>query len=113
MYNTGLDANKKPDITIDYGFYQKVADAEKGEKFFNKTNPQVFSAKTLPPQFDPAMGHQLVAGQELRPQRGVGDGDAGETPEFARHFVIMTLSEDSLSDLKPTLDIGVSWVSCQ
>ena len=65
VYNTGLDANKKPDITIEYGFYQKVADAEKGEKFFNKTNPQVFSAATLPPQFDPAMGHQLVAGQSV------------------------------------------------
>jgi hypothetical protein len=65
VYNTGLDANKKPDVTIEYGFYQKVADAEKGEKFFNKTNPQVFSAATLPPQFDPAMGHQLVAGQSV------------------------------------------------
>lgn len=65
VYNTGLDANKKPDVTIEYGFYQKVADAEKGEKFFNRTNPQVFSASTLPPQFDPAMGHQLVAGQSV------------------------------------------------
>jgi hypothetical protein len=65
VYNTGIDANKKPDVTIEYGFYQKVADAEKGEKFFNKTNPQVFSAATLPAQFDPAMGHQLVAGQSV------------------------------------------------
>jgi hypothetical protein len=65
VYNTGLDANKKPDVAIEYAFYQKVADAEKGEKFFNKTNPQVFSAATLPPQFDPAMGHQLVAGQSV------------------------------------------------
>jgi len=65
VYNTGLDTNKKPDVTIEYSFYQKVADAEKGEKFFNKTNPQVFSAATLPPQFDPAMGHQLVAGQSV------------------------------------------------
>jgi hypothetical protein len=65
VYNTGLDANKKPDVSIEYSFYQKVADAEKGEKFFNKTNPQVFSASTLPPQFDPAMGHQLVAGQSV------------------------------------------------
>jgi hypothetical protein len=65
VYNTGLDANKKPDVTIEYTFNQKVAGAENGEKFFNKTNPQVFSAATLPPQFDPAMGHQLVAGQSV------------------------------------------------
>jgi hypothetical protein len=74
VYNTGLDANKKPDITIEYGFYQKVADAEKGEKFFNKTNPQVFSAATLPAQFDPAMGHQLVAGQSV-PLGSFPDGE--------------------------------------
>jgi hypothetical protein len=65
IYNAGVDADKKPDVTVDYSFYQKVATAENGEKFFNKTNPQVFSAKTLPPQFDPAVGHQLVAGQSL------------------------------------------------
>jgi hypothetical protein len=74
VYNTGLDANKKPDVTIEYGFYQKVAEAEKGEKFFNKTNPQVFSAATLPAQFDPAMGHQLVAGQAVP----LGSFPAGE-----------------------------------
>lgn len=65
IYNTTLGADKKPDVAVDYSFYQKVASAENGEKFFNKTNPQVFSAKTLPPQFDPAAGHQLVAGQSL------------------------------------------------
>jgi len=65
IYNTAQGADKKPDVSVDYSFFQKVADAENGEKFFNKTNPQVFSAKTLPPQFDPALGHQLVAGQSL------------------------------------------------
>ena len=74
VYNTGLDAEKKPDVTVDYSFYQKVATAENGEKFFNKTNPQVFSAKTLPPQFDPALGHQLVAGQSL-PLGSFPDGE--------------------------------------
>jgi hypothetical protein len=74
IYNTGLDAEKKPDITVDYSFYQKVATAENGEKFFNKTNPQVFSAKTLPAQFDPALGHQLVAGQSL-PLGSFPDGE--------------------------------------
>ena len=65
IYNPLLGADKKPDVTVDYSFYQKVASEATGEKFFNKTNPQVFSAKTLPPQFDPAAGHQLVAGQSL------------------------------------------------
>jgi len=65
IYNPVLGADKKPDVSVDYSFFQKVASETSGEKFFNKTNPQVFSAKTLPPQFDPAAGHQLVAGQSL------------------------------------------------
>jgi hypothetical protein len=65
IYNPVLGADKKPDVSVEYSFYQKVATEANGEKFFNKTNPQVFSAKTLPPQFDPAAGHQLVAGQSL------------------------------------------------
>lgn len=63
IYNTGIDATtKKPDVTVEYNFYQKT---DGGEKFFNKTNPQEFNAQTLPPQFDPAAGHQLVAGQTV------------------------------------------------
>jgi hypothetical protein len=62
IYNTGMGADKKPDVTVEYGFYQKVAAAENGEKFFNKTNPQTFNAKTLPPQFDSSQGHQLIGG---------------------------------------------------
>jgi len=65
IYNPVLGADKKPDVSVEYSFYQKLASEATGEKFFNKTNPQVFSAKTLPPQFDTALGHQLVAGQSL------------------------------------------------
>ena len=65
IYNPIVGADKKPDVSVEYSFYQKVASEATGEKFFNKTNPQVFSAKTLPPQFDTALGHQLVAGQSL------------------------------------------------
>ena len=65
IYNAALGADKKPDVSVEYSFYQKLASEASGEKFFNKTNPQVFSAKTLPPQFDVALGHQLVAGQSL------------------------------------------------
>jgi hypothetical protein len=65
IYTPVLGEDKKPDISVEYSFFQKLASEATGEKFFNKTNPQVFSAKTLPPQFDTAAGHQLVAGQSL------------------------------------------------
>ncbi len=51
VYNAGLDANGKPDLTLEYEFH-KVEGT--GEKFFNKTTPQVVNAASLPPQFDPA-----------------------------------------------------------
>jgi hypothetical protein len=65
IYNPALGADKKPDVSVEYSFYQKAATEATGEKFFNKTNPQLFNAKTLPPQFDSEVGHQLVAGQAL------------------------------------------------
>ena len=46
----------KPDVQVEYSFHQKMAE---GEKFFNKTAPQLLNASTLPPQFDAAAGHQL------------------------------------------------------
>ena len=51
VYNSGLDAGGKPDLTLEYEFHKTEAGAE---KFFNKTNPQVVNAAMLPPQFDPA-----------------------------------------------------------
>ena len=63
VYNYAIaETSKKPDVTVEYNFHQKV---EGSEKFFNKTNPQNFNAETLPPQFDAATGHQLVAGQSI------------------------------------------------
>jgi hypothetical protein len=57
IYGAGTDAaTKKPNVEVEYNFHQKTAD---GEKFFNKTDPQVMNAETLPPQFDMAAGHQL------------------------------------------------------
>ena len=50
------DTTKKPDVTMDFKFYQKTGDKE---TYFNKTEPQVLNAQTLPPQFDLAAGHQL------------------------------------------------------
>ncbi len=62
VYNPGLNAEKKPDVTVEYSFHQKTGDVE---KYFNKTQPQDFNAQSLPPQFDLAAGHQLVAGQSV------------------------------------------------
>jgi hypothetical protein len=61
IYNTA-EINKKPDVTVEYSFNQKT---EGGEKFFNKTNPEILNAETLPPAFDVAAGHQLVAGRSI------------------------------------------------
>ena len=55
VYGTQVAAGK-PDLQIDYNFHQKTAD---GEKYFNKTAPQILNASTLPAQFDVAAGHQL------------------------------------------------------
>jgi hypothetical protein len=62
IYNSGLDTTGKPDLTVDYNFYQKTGDAE---KFFNKTPSLELNAKTLPPVFDGRAGHQLNGGQGL------------------------------------------------
>ena len=58
IYNAKTDAANKPDVMVEYNFYQ-------GDKFFNKTNPQNLNAQTLPPQFDFAAGHQLQSGQAV------------------------------------------------
>jgi hypothetical protein len=50
VYNAGLDAAGKPNLTLEYEFH-KVEGT--GEKFFNKTQPQTVSAANLPPNFDP------------------------------------------------------------
>jgi hypothetical protein len=55
VYGTQTAAGK-PDLQIEYNFHQKTAE---GEKYFNKTSPQLLNASTLPAQFDFAAGHQL------------------------------------------------------
>jgi hypothetical protein len=56
IYGAAAGANGKPDVTIDYNFHQRLAE---GEKYFNKTQPQVLNAESLPPEFNVAAGHQL------------------------------------------------------
>jgi len=62
VYNPSLNEAGKPDLEVQYNFHQKTAE---GEKFFNRTAPQLFNAQTLPPQFDVRAGHQVLAGQEI------------------------------------------------
>jgi hypothetical protein len=62
IYNPKSDKENKPDIVVEYNFYQKQAGSE---KFFNKTIPTNLNAQTLPPGFDMAAGHQLQAGQAV------------------------------------------------
>ena len=49
--------NGVPDVQIEYNFHQKTAE---GEKFFNKTQPQVINQSTLPPGFNINAGHQVL-----------------------------------------------------
>ncbi len=63
IYNPKVDPMNKPDVTVEYNFYQKPSGA--AEKFFNKTSPQALNATTLPPQFDMSLGHQLQTGQAV------------------------------------------------
>ena len=63
IYNAGLStATSKPDVQVEYNFNTKTAE---GEKFFNKTQPSVLNATTLPPEFDFAKGHQLTEVQSI------------------------------------------------
>jgi hypothetical protein len=71
IYGAKVGADKKPDVSVDYVFYQKEA---AGEKMFNKTATQTLSDKTLPPTFDPDAGHQLMTGQGV-PLQSVPEGE--------------------------------------
>ena len=72
IYNPKTDPMNKPDVTVEYNFYQKPSGQP--EKFFNKTNPQALNAQTLPPQFDMTQGHQLQTGQAV-PLASFPEGD--------------------------------------
>jgi hypothetical protein len=72
IYNPKVDSANKPDVSVEYNFYQKLPGSP--EKFFNKTNPQNLNAQTLPPQFDLAAGHQLQSGQAV-PLASFPEGD--------------------------------------
>jgi hypothetical protein len=71
VYNVQVNDTGKPDLEVEYRFHQKTGDTE---KFFNRTQPQLFNASTLPPQFDVRAGHQVVGGQTI-PLASFPEGD--------------------------------------
>jgi hypothetical protein len=71
VYNVQVNETGKPDLEVEYRFHQKTGEAE---KFFNRTQPQLFNATTLPPQFDVRAGHQVVGGQTI-PLASFPEGD--------------------------------------
>ena len=62
VYNPSLNADNKPDVTVEYNFHRRTS---AGEEYFNQTPPQLFTAETLPAEFDVSAGHQIVAGQTV------------------------------------------------
>jgi hypothetical protein len=82
IYNPKPDSAQKPDINIEYNFCQAAPGnqpkpdepCKAGEKFYNKTDPQVMNGQTLPPAFDLSMGHQLQTGQAV-PLAGFPEGE--------------------------------------
>ena len=71
VYNAGSTASGLPDVHVEYTFNTRGSD---GDEFFNRTIPQDFNEQTLPPAFDLALGHQLVAGQAI-PLGGFPEAD--------------------------------------
>jgi len=56
IYGAKEAASSKPDLVVDFSFYQRSSE---GEKYFIKTQPRPQNAETLPPQFSLSAGHQL------------------------------------------------------
>ena len=95
VYNAQLTGDQKPDLTIEYNFHHRT---DAGEEFFNKTDPEQFNAQTLPPSFDVALGHQIVAGRpvplslfpagDYRLEITISDNEAGTSLTRDVHFTV-------------------------
>lgn len=59
IYNPAAGNAGKPDLLVEYMFYQRVGD---GEVPFKSSAPQIFNAETLPPTFDVAAHQQIMGG---------------------------------------------------
>lgn len=89
VYNPTVATDKEFDVQVEYHFFKKAAAADSaglvqpagehpperdGERYLNRTDPQRFNRATLGPQFDPAAGHPVMAGQGV-PLAGFQDGE--------------------------------------
>ena len=61
IYNSGLTAERLPDVTVDYLLYRR---GPAGDTYFSRTNPQRFNAQTMV-GFEADAGHQIVAGHAI------------------------------------------------
>ncbi len=98
VYNaTPQQPSGKPDVRIEYRFYKRAGGSPAGETYFNRTEPQVVNASTLPPTFDLNV-HQVTAGLavplatfapgEYRLQLTVTDVPTGRTVERSAIFAV-------------------------
>jgi hypothetical protein len=86
VYNPFVTTERKFDLQVEYHFFRKgvgpagqvpggdLPAAQEGERYFNHTDPQRFNPAVLGPQFDPASGNPVMAGQGV-PLAGFEAGD--------------------------------------
>jgi hypothetical protein len=98
IYGASVDpATKKPNVSVDYSFNQKLAS---GEKYFNKTDPQELNATTLPPQFDLAAGHQLPGSLQV-PLASFPEGDYHLEIKIADKVTGKSITRDVMFTVAP------------
>jgi hypothetical protein len=98
VYGYQMGSDGKPDVQIDYMFHQR--DPAGGEKPFNKTEPQKFNAQTLPPNFSPEQGHQIVGGQMI-PLASFPEGDFRLEIKVTDNKATKTLQREVLFTVMP------------
>ena len=62
VHGAGPAGGAKPDLTIEYLFHRATI---AGEQLFSWTDPEDYNARTVPPEFDMTLGHQIVAGRAV------------------------------------------------
>lgn len=78
VYNPSVGADRHFDVQVDYHVYRKDPGARStgdpapggrgarvGERYVTRTNPQRFNPSMMGPQFDPAAGTPILAGQGI------------------------------------------------
>jgi hypothetical protein len=71
VYNPTVLPERKFDVQVEYHFFLRKPE---GEAYLNRTEPQRFNPDVLGPQFDPAAGHPVMAGQAV-PLAAFQDGE--------------------------------------